>query len=149
MSFLNQIEPWHWLVLMFLCLGMEALGTGGFLLGSAAAALILSVGLWLFPETGGAAQLVWFGVLSLILSAGYWKFFRKLNNKNDYPELNNRASQLVGHTFLLTDDLPSVHSRVQIGDTLWKVQADKVYAKGTSVVVIDYERMVLFIKETE
>ncbi|MGY0215871.1 NfeD family protein [Endozoicomonadaceae bacterium StTr2] len=147
MEFFQQIEPWHWLIVMFACLGMEALGASGFLLGSAFSALLLALALWLLPDMGWAAQLIWFGIGSLVFSLAYWKFFRSINEKNDHPELNNRASQLVGHVFVLAEDLPNGQGRVQIGDTFWKVRATETLTKASSVKVTGYEGMILMLEK--
>lgn len=141
------LEPWHWLILLFVLLGAEALGAGGFLLGSAAAAAVVSLWLWLVPAINWPVQLVIFGIASLLLSFAYWKLFRKVNDKSDSPELNNRASQLVGRTIILDHDLPAGHSKLQIGDTLWKVESDRYVPRGRTVSVTGNQGMTLVVRE--
>lgn len=141
------LEPWHWLILFFLFLGAEALGAGGFLLGSAIAAAMLSLWLWLVPEMSWPVQLVIFGIGSLLFTLAYWKLFRKVNNKNDSPELNNRALQLVGRTIVLEHDLPAGQSRLQIGDTMWKVESDRSVSQSNKVSVTGNRGMVLLVRE--
>ncbi|USE39193.1 NfeD family protein [Endozoicomonas sp. SCSIO W0465] len=141
------LEPWHWLILLFVFLGAEALGAGGFLLGSAAAAAVVSFWLWLVPDMSWPVQLVIFGIGSLLLSLAYWKLFRKLNNRSDSPELNNRASQLIGRTIVLEHDLPAGQSKLQIGDTLWKVESDRSVSQGSKVSVTGNQGMMLLLKE--
>ncbi|KEQ17735.1 NfeD family protein [Endozoicomonas numazuensis] len=145
MDFLNTLQPWHWLIVAFLCLGLEALGAGGFLLGSAAAAFLLAAVLWLLPETGWAWQLVWFAVGSLIFTVAYWKFFRGVNEKSDYPQLNQRAAQLIGRVVVLENDLPGGQGKIQIGDTLWSVKAVGHLEKGCPVIITGAEGMTLLI----
>ncbi|WP_062269976.1 NfeD family protein [Endozoicomonas arenosclerae] len=145
MDFLNSLQPWHWLIIAFICLGLEALGAGGFLLGSAAAAFLLAAVLWLLPDTGWAWQLVWFAVGSLIFTVAYWKFFRKVNEKSDYPQLNQRAAQLIGRVVVLENDLPGGQGKIQIGDTLWSVRASGQLEKGCSVIITGSEGMTLLI----
>ena len=147
MDVLNLLEPWHWLILAFLLLAAEALGAGGFLLGSAAAALLIAAISWMLPALGWAGQFVIFALFSLVLTIAYWKMFRKVNNQSDHPELNNRASQLIGRVFELDQDIPGGQGKAQIGDTLWKVQSNKTLLKGTQVVVVSCQGMVLFIEE--
>lgn len=141
------LQPWHWLILVFLFLGAEALGAGGFLLGSAIAAAVVSLWLWLVPEMGWPVQLLMFGIGSLLFTLAYWKLFRNVNNKNDSPELNNRALQLVGRTITLEHDLPAGQSRLQIGDTLWKVESDRNISQGCKVSVTGHRGMVLLVRE--
>ena len=147
MDISNVLEPWHWLILFFVLLGAEALGAGGFLLGSAAAAAVVSLWLWLVPDMSWPVQLVIFGTGSLLLSFSYWKLFRKVNNKSDSPELNNRASQLIGRTIILDHDLPAGQSKLAIGDTLWKVESDRSVAKGSRISVTGHQGMMLLVRE--
>ena len=65
MEFLSAIQPWHWLIVGFLFLGLEALGTGGFLLGTALAGLLLAFLLWLLPDLAGAGN--WYGLVWAVL----------------------------------------------------------------------------------
>ena len=147
MDFLNTIQPWHWIVLAFLFLGLEALGTGGFLLGSAAAGFLLSLLLWLMPAMSWPWQFAFFGIASLLLTLAYWKFFRSVNERNDHPELNNRAQQLVGRIMVLDEDLVNGQGRVQIGDTFWKARASGTLEKGTSVKVVGSDAMTLLLEK--
>lgn len=148
MAFLHTIESWHWLVVAFLLLGAETLGAGGFLLGSAASALLLAMIRWLGPNISWSWQLALFGAFSLVFTVAYWKLFKKINNRSDHPELNNRASQQVGRVLVLPQDLPHGQGRLQIGDTFWKVQAPRPLKKGTLVAVTGCDGMVLLIEES-
>ena len=145
-DFSNSLEPWHWLILGFLFLGLEALGAGGFLLGSALVALLLSFILWLVPETSWATQLMLFGVFRLVCALAYWKFFRKINNQNDHPQLNQRAAQLIGRVVTLEEPLVNGQGRIQIGDTLWKVRTSQPLEKGSQIVVTGTDGMTLIIE---
>ncbi|WP_263079069.1 NfeD family protein [Endozoicomonas sp. Mp262] len=147
MEFLNTIQPWHWLIIAFLLLGAEALGAGGFLLGSAAAAFLVAGAIGLSSDLSWAWQMALFGLFSLLFTIAYWKFFKNLNERSDHPELNNRASQLIGCIFELEQDLPNAQGRVQLGDTFWKVQASKPLEKGTLVAVTGSHNMTLIIEE--
>lgn len=145
-EFLSSIEPWHWLIMGFLFLGMEALGTGGFMLGSALAALLVALILWLSPTLDWSWQLVCFGVGSLTFTVGYWKLFRKVNEKTDHHQLNNRAAQLIDRVVEVNESLAHGQGRIQIGDTLWKVKANESIEAGTQVIVTDTEGMTLLVK---
>ena len=147
MDFLIELQPWHWLILTFLLLGLEALGASGFLLGSAIASSLLALLLWLGPELSWAWQVAIFAFLSLVCSLGYWKVFRRVNNQSDYPELNNRAAQLVGRVQQLDQDLPAGQGKIQVGDTLWKVRADEPLSQGDHVEIVAYEGMTLILRK--
>ena len=148
MDILAVLQPWHWIVFCFLLLVFEALGAGGFLLGAAAAAAAGAQALvsWLLPGLGWPVQISSFGIMTLIFTVGWWVFFRSPGQNSHDPLLNNRAAQLVGRIVVLDSDLPGGHGRIQIGDTKWKVQADKTLSAGTTVVVSAAEGMTLILE---
>lgn len=147
-EFLTPVEPWYWLILGFIFLGLEAIGTGGFLLGSALAALLVALILWLAPALNWSWQLVIFGLSSLIFTLAYWKLFRSVNNKTDHQQLNNRAAQLIDRVVDISEPIAHGQGRIQIGDTLWKVKVDKTETieAGAKVIVIGAQGMTLLIK---
>ncbi|MDP0562028.1 MAG: NfeD family protein [Candidatus Endonucleobacter sp. (ex Gigantidas childressi)] len=148
MSIPSSLEYWHWIILFFLLLSIETIGAGGFLLGGATAALVVAGVNWLLPNLDWAEQLAIFAALSLVFTVAYWYFFQRVDDRDEFPELNNRGSQLIGHYFELREDLPYGQGRVQIGDTLWKVKGNskKTLVKGTLVVVAGCQNMTLFIE---
>ncbi|MCL6269706.1 NfeD family protein [Sansalvadorimonas sp. 2012CJ34-2] len=143
MDFLTELQPWHWVILTFLLLGLEALGAGGFLLGAVVASLLQALILWLAPDMSWAAQFSIFGAATLVFTICWWKFFRKSGQNTEEPLLNNRAAQQVGRVFVLEHDLPGGHGRVQLGDTMWKVKASETLHAGTTVIVSGAEGMSL------
>ena len=149
MDLLNELQPWHWVVLTFVILGLEALGAGGFLLGAAAASMLQAFMLWLVPDMSWAMQLSLFGVATLAFTIAWWIFFRKPGQNSEEPLLNNRAAQQVGRIFVLESTLPGGHGRVQLGDTMWKVQATETLQAGTTVVVTGFEGMTLLLDTHE
>ncbi|GAA4894680.1 hypothetical protein GCM10023333_29880 [Ferrimonas pelagia] len=142
-AWLEALQPWHWLLLALLMLGAEALGTGGFLLGAAAAACLLALLLWLLPEWGWAGQFMVFGLATLLLSVAYWKLFRGYNERTEQPTLNDRAAQMIGRQWVLEVAVPSGESRLQIGDTRWRVQTAQTLAAGERVRVVASDGMIL------
>ena len=149
MDFLSSLQPWHWLILTFLILGMEALGTGGFLLGIAAASAVVAGFQWLYPTMAWTTLFVIFAILSLVFTVLYWKYFRKHNEESDHPELNNRAAQLIDRIVTLEQDFPDGQGRIQLGDTLWKIRSEKPLSKGMKVFVSDVDGMILILREQQ
>jgi len=92
MEIVNQLEPWHWLSLGMLLLGMEIIGVGGFLLGSGVAALLMAITLWAIPDMSWQLQLVVFGIDSVALTIIYWKYFKNFNTKTDHDRRNGKGS---------------------------------------------------------
>ena len=130
MEWLTEINAYHWIALGLILFAAEALGAAGFLLGTAAAALVV-----------GLLSLVMPG-LAIVASLLYVKVFRD-EQESTPDELNHRAESLVGTEFELTDDLPGGDGRVQIGDTFWHVHADADLARGARVRVVSADTMQL------
>ncbi len=105
MEFFTELTYWHWLILVLLLLGGEAMGASGFLLGAAGAAATLVVLNLINDDLSWQMQFSVFGVVTVFLSWRYWQQFRSFNEKTDRPNLNDRAAQLVGRTLTLSKDL--------------------------------------------
>lgn len=141
------IETWHWFVLSFVLIGIECIGFNGFLLGSSTAAAISGILLAMFPEFAKSQQLVVFSLNCILFTYLYWKYwyckYRQHNYNND---LNNRAAQLVGTIITAPHDIPMGISRIQIGDTMWKVAAKSEINKQQSMKVYGYDGLTLLIE---
>jgi membrane protein implicated in regulation of membrane protease activity len=73
----------------------------------------------------------------------YLKVFRSELAGRSADRLNRRAESLVGHTFALAQALPVGESRLQIGDTFWRVRAPSALSAGTRVKVVAASDMAL------
>jgi len=142
----DAITTWHWLTLAVVLLILEVLGTSGFLLGIAVAALTMAGVVALDFTPAWQHQLLLFSLLAVIFTLLYWKVFRRFNDQSSEPLLNDRAAQLIGRRFVLDDTLVGGQGRVRIGDTLWKAEADQELAAGTSVEVWASEGMTLKVR---
>ena len=145
MELFTNITPYHWIALGLILLTAEVLGTAGFLLGAAVAALGMGAVVWLAPELSLGWQLVIYAFGALGASWLYFQVFRDAQDQPARPLLNKRAARLVGHQFKLEEDIELGEGKVQIGDTMWHVKCDGTLAKGTLVEVIDTHRMQLVI----
>ncbi|BBB27446.1 NfeD family protein [Amphritea japonica] len=142
----NELTHWHWLTLGMLLLTLEVLGTSGFLIGLAVAALVVAGAVALDLVNSWQYQVLWFALLGIVFTILYWRVFRAFNRQSDEPMLNDRAAQLIGRRFRLEKDFDHGQGRVQIGDTLWKAEAEGSLAAGASVEVYGSEGMVLKIR---
>lgn len=140
MEWLTDINAYHWLALGLILFAAEALGAAGFLLGTAAAALVVGILALVLPELGIAAELALFAVIAVTASALYIKVFRDEQAASP-DQLNHRAAHLIGTEFELTRDLPGGDGRVQIGDTFWQVHATESLPKGARVRVTGADAM--------
>lgn len=150
-TWLEQLSQWHWFIFGLLLLIGEVLGASGFLLGTSIAALVTGLIVWLAPSVidGGVdwqGQVLTCALFAIIFSLLYWRFFRTDQQESDRPELNPRTAQLVGRKLILEQDV-SFQGRIQIGDTFWKVVADKPLVAGEHVEVISADATILTIRK--
>jgi len=147
MEYLTDISGMHWFVLALLLLAAEALGAAGFLLGAAGAAFLNALIVWLFPEMALGYQLLIFASMATVATFVYVQWFRKGQNNDNVPPLNQRAASLIGHQFELTTNITNGKGRVQIGDTFWVANVSEDISAGTTVVVKDADNMSLSLEK--
>ncbi len=143
MNFFAAITAYHWFALGLILFAAEALGTAGFLLGAAAAALATGLVMLFAPELAIASQLVLFAIAALLATYLYFEVFRQAQDDMDTPPINQRTAQLIGHEFELADPVVRGAGRVQLGDTFWHVQCEGDLAAGTAVRVVGADQMTL------
>ncbi len=145
MEMFTSLTPYHWIALGLLLLTAEMLGASGFLLGAAAAAFGLAVIAWFVPDLAVAWQLTTYAIAAVVATIVYFQLFRDAQAEPARPLLNKRANRLVGHRFKLEEDIELGSGRVQIGDTMWKVESETPLEAGTLVEVVGTRRMALVI----
>jgi membrane protein implicated in regulation of membrane protease activity len=145
MDVFTHITAYHWIALGLILLTAELLGAAGFLLGAAVAAFAMGTIVWLVPELGLVWQLGGFVGVAIMATLVYFKVFRNTQLNQERPLLDRQAKRLIGHKFELADDVELGTTRVQIGDTLWRVETEAPLPKGTLVEVVDAKRMSLVI----
>ncbi len=149
LDWINALGGWFWISVGLLLLSAEALGAAGFLLGAALSGLVVGIVVLLFPKLHWHLQFMLFGANTLILSVVYWKYFRRFNEQTDRPLLNNRAAQMIGRRFNLSEAVSNGFGRVQVGDTLWKVTCDQDLEAGTTVEVTGVDGTTLVIRAVD
>ncbi|MDO6562694.1 NfeD family protein [Amphritea sp. 1_MG-2023] len=145
-DWLHTLTQWHWLILGVVLLILEMLGASGFLIGLAVASLVMAGAVALGVIDSWSYQLLWFALLGVAFTVLYWRMFRSFNRHTDEPLLNDRAAQLIGRKFVLTQNLDNGQGRVQVGDTLWKAEADTSLTAGIEVEVYASEGMVIKVR---
>lgn len=139
-----SLNGWHWLILGILLFICEALGVGGILVGAAVAAILTAGVLAIVPLTW-QVQFVIFGVLALIATMIFWKFFRVPQLDNETSKLNNKMARLVGMRASLLVEVKAGRGKVQIQDALWTVACESDIPVGTIVEVTGYDDSVLHV----
>jgi len=145
----NTLTQWHWLILGVLLLILEMLGASGFLIGLAVASLAVAGAVALGVVESWSYQLLLFALLGIAFTILYWRVFRTFNSQTDEPLLNDRAAQLIGRKFVLEQNLENGQGRVQVGDTLWKAEAETTLTAGTKVEIYASEGMVIKIRSLD
>ena len=141
MDMLTTITPYHWFALGLILLTAEMLGTAGFLIGAAVAALGMGFVLWMAPDMNVGTQVVLYVASGLVATFVYFRVFRDAQKSETKSLLNHRSSRLIGHQFELVTDIDTCVGIVQIGDTVWKVRTDTPLTKGTRVEVVGAKQM--------
>jgi len=144
-EFFEAMQFWHWIILAIVLISLEALGAAGFLLGTIMAAFELALISYIWPDLSWQKQLLLFAVLSIACSVWFWYRFKSFNQDTDKPKLNDRAAQLIGREFALTQSMTGGQGKMQIGDTLWRVTSETNLSVGTQVKVTGSKDMVLLI----
>jgi membrane protein implicated in regulation of membrane protease activity len=142
----TQLQAWHWFALAVILIVLEVTTTFGFLLGIAFAALVLALAVFIVPEFALNGQLLTFGVLSVLLTLGYRRYFKPVNDATDNPLLNDRAAQMIGKSFMLSFDLDRSGADM-VGDTRWALRSAGRINKGARVRIIGVDGMVLCVEE--
>ncbi|GAA6152950.1 NfeD family protein [Pseudoteredinibacter isoporae] len=146
MEFFSEITAWHWLILGVVLLILEMLGAAGFLLGIGVGALLTALIAGVLSGISWQAQLLCFAVLSVAATWLYWARFRHINEATDQPLLNSVDARLLGKEALVLEDMSANKGRVQIGDSLWVIEADEDYPANTKVKVVAVDGMTLKVE---
>lgn len=139
---------WFWLWLgVAVGLGiLEVLGTTGFLLGAAAAGVLMAAIAWFFPELGVIFHLLAYAVLATIATLIYFKFFRDTDPAPDV-DLHDKIGTMIDTEFNLQHTVPAGRpTRTFIHDTMWLVKGAVTMKKGTRVRVIGGDTRVVQIE---
>ncbi len=145
-SLFEQILYWHWIVLGLLLVILEMLLPGFVLIWFGVGALLVGSLLYVIPEMSWQWQLLVFSIFSLT-SVFAWRIWSK-NNLTDDPEsdiLNQRGRALIGRETLLIEPIVNGVGRIQVDDTLWRVNG-KDLENGKLVRVIDDKNATLKVE---
>jgi membrane protein implicated in regulation of membrane protease activity len=66
-------------------------------------------------------------------------------SRSDQPDLNQRAAQAIGRTYIVEEAIVAGRGKVRIGDTLWPVEGRETPA-GTQVKVTAVNGTVLLVE---
>ena len=114
-------EPWAWLVLGLVLVGLETVAPGVFLLWLGIAAVLtgLVVLVVALPWQG---SLLLFAALALVsVLVGRLVSRRPGQDRGEQPWLNRRGDALVGRVFVLDQPISGGEGRIRVDDSVWRV----------------------------
>lgn len=84
-------------------------------------------------------QLLSFSLLSILFALIgvfiYQKLFKSTREPETHPYLNDYASQYIGKSYKLNEDVVDGKTKILVGDTVWLAECDRPLLKGETVVV--------------
>ena len=132
---MGSLGLWGWLALGFGLIAVEMLlFPGGFPLWIGLAALAMG-GITAFIKMGWEAELVLFGLLSVVASIIAWKLHYQRSRVDAASGLHDRIESLIGRSYELEEAIDGGFGRVKIDDTSWRVSGPDLPA-GAKVKVV-------------
>jgi hypothetical protein len=148
MGWLNDILFWHWWILAGMLLILELTSPVFFFLWLGFSAAAVGFLLLVFPNIPVEAQLVLFGILSIVAVLAWRKFREVRPPLSDQPLLNQRGQQYTGRTFTLDQPIVNGVGKVQVDDSTWRVKGPELPA-GVDVRVVGVDGVVFVVERAE
>jgi membrane protein implicated in regulation of membrane protease activity len=143
-DFIDQVGDWVWIIGGMLLLGLEILVAGTFFLWFGISAMVVGV-IALLTDITWQLQLGIFAVLAIVLLVVGRGFFK--NRRPSAPDVvvNERATQLIGSTYVLTQPIINGSGRIRVGDSTWLVTGRDM-PSGTRVRVVSADGSTLHVE---
>ena len=139
-DFIEDLGAWAWWVGGAILLAIEIIAPGNVFVWFGIAAVLTGVAA-LVTDIAWQWELVLFAVLSLVLVIIGRSWFAR-PGASEEPLLNERATRLVGQSYVLGEPIVDGNGRVRIDDTLWRITGPDV-PSGTRVRITGHDGSVL------
>lgn len=136
---------WFWLCFGGILLILEMLGTGGYLLWSGVAALVVALLTWIIPGLNLEWQGIIFAVMTVICAV-LWRNFQRRRQRDDSSLPNQANHKLIGLRAALLTDTEEGYSRIRLADGSWRVYSQSPLPAGTEVEVIAVDGITLTVR---
>ncbi len=140
LDFIEDLGAWAWWVGGAILLAIEIIAPGNVVVWFGIAAILTGVAA-LVTDIAWQWELVLFAVLSLALVIAGRSWFAR-PGASEEPLLNERATRLVGQSYVLGEPIVDGNGRVRIDDTLWRITGPDV-PSGTRVRITGHDGSVL------
>jgi membrane protein implicated in regulation of membrane protease activity len=137
----TRLEPWTWLILGLLLIGLETIAPGIFLFWLGIAALLTGIVDYALGLTWQLAFVTFAGLALVSVLVGR-AVTRRGSASSD--TLNRRGEALVGRRFTLDQPIVAGEGRVRVDDTVWRVTGPDLPA-GVPVTVARIEGATLIV----
>jgi len=144
----EDILFWHWWVAALAFLVFEMVVTAYFFLWLAFAAAVVGLVVMAAPDMSWQLQFSIWALLSIVSLVG-WKLYRRANPKEEEDDglsLNQRGNQYIGRTFTLEKATENGKGKIEVDDSIWKIETDTDFKKGDKVKVISVDGTVLKVE---
>jgi len=148
MEWLKQIVFWHWWILAGVLLIFELTSPVFFFLWLGFSAAAVGFLLLVFPSIPVEAQLVLFGILSIVAVLAWRRYRESHPQKSDQPFLNQRGQQYAGRMFTLDHPIVNGVGKVEVDDSTWRVKGPDLPA-GTRVRVVGVDGVIFIIEPAD
>ena len=147
-SLFDVPQPWHWLALGAILVGLEIISTTFYFLWPGIAAGIVGALLYFFPDLGFEMQIILFSVMAVV-STVVWKRFapQSWTSTEPHPTLNRRTAQYEGRRARVAANFSGGWGAVQLDDTRWSAKTDDGSDPelGETVTVVGSDGTVLLV----
>lgn len=124
LELLESLEAWHWMLLGIVLLGLEALGTGGVLVGAGVAAFVTC--LVALSDVEWQVQVGVFSFLTFFFTLIYFKKLKKALQKISTTAVsktnNKNQNELVGKLGKVITANTGQTGKIKIGNAVWEVR---------------------------
>lgn len=148
MEWFKHILFWHWWILAGVLLILELTSPVYVFLWLGFAAAAVGFLLLVFPSIPVEAQLVLFGILSVVAVLA-WRRYREIHPpQSDQPLLNQRGQQYTGRVFTLDKAIVNGVGKVEVDDSTWRVKGPDLPV-GTRVEVTGVDGVVFIVTRAD
>jgi membrane protein implicated in regulation of membrane protease activity len=136
--------PWNWFIVAVLLFILETIVPGVHFLWFGLAAIVVGA-LTLATGITWPAQMVAFGILSVLTVFWVRRFYRAETAHSALPDLNIRGQQYIGRSVMVDTPIQNGRGKVRVGDSLWAAEGPdaptgtwvKVTAARGTVLVVE------------